>query len=214
VDVEPEAFPYMHVRTGRVAGVDGCVLMRIGFTGELSFELHVPAGYGLHVWQTLLERGRDLGVRPFGVEAQRILRLEKGHLIVGQDTDGLTGAYGAGLDGLVRLDKGDAAGLPELRWQHETRDGTRLVGLQTTQESLVPVEGSQLVDHDGLICGRVTSSRLSPALGRSVCLGQVEARFAEPGTRVTVRLLDGGTATAVVTEHLAQVDPEGRRLRG
>jgi len=214
VAVESEAFPYMHVRTGRVAGVDGCVLMRIGFTGELSFELHVPAGYGLHVWQTLLERGRDLGVRPFGVEAQRILRLEKGHLIVGQDTDGLTGAYGAGLDGLVRLDKGDAAGLPELRWQHETRDGTRLVGLQTTQESLVPVEGSQLVDHDGLICGRVTSSRLSPALGRSVCLGQVEARFAEPGTRVTVRLLDGGTATAVVTEHLAQVDPEGRRLRG
>jgi len=214
VAVEPEAFPYMHVRTGRVAGVDGCVLLRIGFTGELSFELHVPAGYGLHAWQTLLEQGRDLGVRPFGVEAQRILRLEKGHLIVGQDTDGLTGAYGAGLARLVKLDKDDSSGLPELRWQHERRDGVRLVGLQTTQESLVPAEGSQLIDDDGRICGRVTSSRMSPARGRSVCLGQVDARFAEPGTQVTVRLVDGGTATAVVTEHLAQVDPEGRRLRG
>lgn len=214
VAVEPEAFPYMHVRTGRVAGVDGCVLLRIGFTGELSFELHVPAGYGLHAWKTLLKQGRDLGVRPFGVEAQRILRLEKGHLIVGQDTDGLTGAYGAGLDGLVKLDKDDSSGLPELRWQHERRDGVRLVGLQTTQESLVPAEGSQLVDDDGRICGRVTSSRMSPARGRSVCLGQVDARFAEPGTQVTVRLVDGGTATAVVTEHRAQVDPEGLRLRG
>jgi len=214
VDIEAGAFPYMHVRTGRVAGVDGCVLLRIGFTGELSFELHVPAGYGLHVWEALLERGRDLGVRPFGVEAQRILRLEKGHLIVGQDTDGLTRAYGAGLDGLVKLDKDDFAGLPELKWQQELRDGPRLVGLRTTKRSLVPAEGSQLVDDDGGICGRVTSSRLSPALGRSVCLAQVDAAHAEPGNEVTVRLIDGGTATAVVTEHLAQVDPEGLRLRG
>lgn len=214
VAVDSVEFPYMHVRTGRVAGVDGCVLLRIGFTGELSFELHVPAGYGLHVWQTLLAQGRDLGVRPFGVEAQRVLRLEKGHLIVGQDTDGLTRAYGAGLDGLVKLDKPDSVGLPELRWQQGLRDGPRLVGLRTAQESLVPAEGSQLVDEKGRLCGRVTSSRLSPTSGRSVCLGQVDARLAEPGSRLMVRLVDGGTAAAVVTENLAQVDPEGARLRG
>ena len=213
VDIEPEAFPYMHVRTGRVAGVGGCVLWRIGFTGELSFELHVPAGYGLHAWETMLEKGRDLGVRPFGVEAQRILRLEKGHMIVGQDTDGLTQAYAAGLDGLVKLDKDDFAGLPELAWQREQRAGTRLVGLRTTRGSLVLAEGSQLVDDGGRICGRVTSSRLSPTLGRSVCLAQVDARLAEPGNEVTVRLVDGGTATAVVAAHLAQIDPEGLRLR-
>jgi len=88
-------------------------------TGELSYELHVPAGFGLHVWETLLERGRDLGVRAFGVEAQRILRLEKGHLIVGQDTDGLTGAFGAGLGGLVKLDKDDFISRPELGWQDQ-----------------------------------------------------------------------------------------------
>jgi len=214
VDLGSEAFPYMHVRTGRVAGVDGCVLWRIGFTGELSFELHVPAGFGTHVWETLLERGRDLQVRAFGVEAQRILRLEKGHLIVGQDTDGLTRAYGAALDGLVKLDKDDFAGLPELTWQHERRDGPRLVGLRTTDQALVPAEGSQLVDENGRICGRVTSSRMSPTLGRSVCLAQVEPAHAEPGSEVTVRLVDGGTAGGVVTEHLAQVDPEGVRLRG
>ena len=125
VDLSADAFPYMQVRTGTVAGAGECVLLRIGFTGELSYELHVPAGFGLHVWETLLARGADLGARPFGVEAQRILRLEKGHLIVGQDTDGLTRAASAGLAGLVKLDKADMAGRPELAWAAGRTDLSR-----------------------------------------------------------------------------------------
>ncbi|WP_028925246.1 2Fe-2S iron-sulfur cluster-binding protein [Pseudonocardia acaciae] len=210
VDLSAEAFPYMHVRTGRVAGVDDCVLWRIGFTGELSYELHVPAGYGLHVWEALLEHGADLGAAPFGVEAQRILRLEKGHLIVGQDTDGLTKAYNAGLDWAVKLDKPDFVGRPELAWQHERGDGSRLVGLTTLDPSVVPPEASQIVAGTRIV-GRVTSSRLSPTLGRAVCLGQLDATLAEPGTRVTVRLPGGGDVTAEVADHLAAVDPEGKR---
>ena len=213
IDLTPQAFPYMHVRTGRVAGVDGCVLWRIGFTGELSFELHVPASYGLHVWETLLDSGNDLGVRAFGIEAQRILRLEKGHLIVGQDTDGLTQAFSAGLDGLIRLDKGDFVGRSELVWQAEAAAESRLVGLHPNDASVVPEEGSQLIEA-GVICGRVTSSRWSPTLHRSICLAQVATEFAEPGTLVTVRLPDGRSVPATVTEHLASVDPEGARLRG
>ena len=214
VDVSAEAFPYMRVRTGTVAGVDGCVLWRIGFTGELGFELHVPAAYGLHVWETTLSLGADLGVRAFGVEAQRILRLEKGHLIVGQDTDGLTRPLSAGLGGLVSVDKDDAAGLPELAWQQQYGDGPRLVGLATSPASVVPPEGSQLLATDGTTCGRVTSSRLSPALGRSVLLAQVEASHAGPGRELRLRLPDGRTVGAVVTDGLAQLDPEGVRARG
>ena len=116
VDLSPDAFPYMRVRTGCIADVDDCFMWRIGFTGELSYEVHVPAAYGLHVWETLMQSGADLGVGPFGVEAQRILRLEKGHFIVGQDTDGLTGPYDVGLGRMVRLDKDDFAGKPELAW--------------------------------------------------------------------------------------------------
>ena len=97
VDLDPDAFRYMQVRTATVAGIRDCFMWRIGFTGELSFELHVPAGHGLHVWDALLEAGEDLGIKPFGVEAQRVMRLEKGHFIVGQDTDGLTKAPGVGL---------------------------------------------------------------------------------------------------------------------
>ncbi|MDN5860257.1 MAG: hypothetical protein L0H84_16735, partial [Pseudonocardia sp.] len=212
VDLAEDAFGYMNVRTGRVAGVDDCVLWRIGFTGELSYEVHVPASYGLHVWEALLEHGRDLGVRPFGVEAQRILRLEKGHFIVGQDTDGLTKAFGAGLDPLVKLDKPDFAGRPELAWQQQRGAPSKLVGVAPIDGSMVPPEASQIVSGT-TIRGRITSSRMSPTLGRSVCLAQVDAALAEPGTTLTVRLPDGRLLGARVTEHHAHVDPEGKRLR-
>jgi sarcosine oxidase subunit alpha len=212
VDLSEEAFGYMNVRTGRVADVDDCVLWRIGFTGELSYELHVPAAYGLHVWEALLEHGRDLGVTPFGLEAQRILRLEKGHLIVGQDTDGLTRAYSAGLDWAIKLDKDDFVGKPELVWQQESGGGSRLVGLQPVDGSVVPAEASQIVHRDRII-GRVTSSRMSPTLLRSVCLAQLAAAHAVAGTEVAVLLPDGRRIAARVTEHLAHVDPQGARLR-
>jgi sarcosine oxidase subunit alpha len=212
VDLSNESFGYMNVRTARIAGVDDCVLWRIGFTGELSYELHVPAAYGLHVWTELMDRGADLGAGPFGVEAQRILRLEKGHLIVGQDTDGLTRGFSAGLDWAIKLDKDDFAGKPELAWQAEAADGPRLVGLQPEDASVVPEEASQII-WQGRIAGRITSSRMSPTLGRSVGLALLDARLAEPGTRVTVRLPGGRHISARVTEHLAHVDPTGERMR-
>jgi sarcosine oxidase subunit alpha len=214
VDLSSEAFGYMNVRTGTVAGVQDCVLWRIGFTGELSYEIHVPAAYGLHVWERLIEAGADLGVVPFGVEAQRILRLEKGHFIVGQDTDGLTQAYTAGLDPLIKLDKADFVGKPELVWQAERGGYPQLVGLLPVDADVVPPEASQIITADGTIAGRITSSRMSPTLGRAICLGQVESGLAGAGTRVTVRLPDGRDVGAVVTAHHAQVDSEGEKQRG
>jgi sarcosine oxidase, subunit alpha len=212
VDLSNEAFPYMHVRTGTIAGVKDSVLWRIGFTGELSYELHVPASYGLHVWEMLLAQGADLGIAAFGVEAQRILRLEKGHFIVGQDTDGLTRAFSAGLDWAIKLDKDDFAGQPELAWQLEAGVAQKLVGLQPVDGSVVPEEASLIMDGTE-IAGRITSSRMSPTLGRSICLGQVDAHLAEPGTVVTVRLPSGRQIEAKVMPQHAHVDPDGGRMR-
>jgi sarcosine oxidase subunit alpha len=213
VDLAHEAFGYMHVRTGQIAGVGDCVLWRIGFTGELSYELHVPASYGLHVWETLLAAGRDIGVGPFGVEAQRILRLEKGHMIVGQDTDGLTQGFSAALDWAIKLDKDDFLGKPELAWQAAGNGHLRLVGLQPVDPAVVPPEASQIVADGTAIVGRVTSSRMSPALGRSICLAQLAAHLAAPGTRVTVLLPDGRRIPALVIDGLAHFDPDGERMR-
>jgi sarcosine oxidase subunit alpha len=218
VDLAPAAFPYMHVRQGTVAGVDSCFMWRIGFTGELSYELHVPAAFGLHVWEAFFDVGADLGLRPFGVEAQRIMRLEKGHFIVGQDTDGLTQGFATGLGPLVKLDKDDFAGRPELVWQQRRGDYPRLVGLQPLDPMCVPDEGCQIIERtDGgavRSVGRITSSRMSPTLRRSICLGFVAPHLSEAGSMVTVRLPDGADAQARVMEHHAHFDPEGARLRG
>lgn len=213
IDLSSESFGYMNVRTGDVAGVADVVLWRIGFTGELSFELHVPAGYGLHVWEELLRTGADLGVRPFGIEAQRILRLEKGHLIVGQDTDGLTQAFSAGLGWVVKLDKPDFAGSPELRWQQEAGPVTTLVALQPVDPTVVPPEASQIIGARSEILGRITSSRHSPTLNRSICLGQLLTEYAVPESKVRVLQPDGSVIEARVCSDAAHVDPEGERAR-
>jgi sarcosine oxidase subunit alpha len=213
IDISAEAFPYMRVRSATVAGVADCVVWRIGFTGELSFEIHVPASYGLHVWRALMEAGQDLGIGPFGVEAQRVLRLEKGHLIVAQDTDGLTRAYDAGLDGMVKLDKPNFVGRPELLWQSQRGAATRLVGLQPVDAGIVPPEASQIVRDGKHIIGRVTSSRMSPTLGRSICLAVLRADASEVGSQVTILINDGRLVEAKVMEQAAHVDPDGRRLR-
>jgi sarcosine oxidase subunit alpha len=112
----------------------------------------------------------------------------------------------------VNLDKGDFAGRPELLWQHEDGTGPRLVGLQPVDGSVVPPEASQIVAN-GRILGRITSSRMSPTLNRSVCLAQIDAAHATAGTEVTVQLPDGRPITARVTAQPAHLDPEGRRLR-
>ncbi len=215
VDLTPDSFGYMQVRQGTVAGVDDCIMWRIGFTGELSYEIHVPSGHGLHVWEQLLAEGDDLGVKPFGLEAQRIMRLEKGHFIVGQDTDGLTKMPTVGLNGLIKLDKDDFAGKAELSYALADDSGLpKLVAIQTADPSIVPEEASQIVRAGtNEILGRITSSRMSPTLKRSICLGQVASEAAAPGTTLTVVMTTGERITAKVMEHHAHFDPEGERLR-
>ena len=215
IDLDQAAFPYMNVRRGTIAGVQNCIAWRIGFTGELSYEIHVPSGRAVHVWEQLLEQGADLGVKAFGLEAQRIMRLEKGHFIVGQDTDGLSKAPVTGLNPLLKLDKDDWAGMPEVAWTMASGDHPVIVACQPDNGSVVPEEAAQILRAGTTeIVGRITSSRMSPTLNRSICLAQVTKEFADPGTSLEVLLISGERITATVQQHHAHFDPEGARLRG
>ena len=108
-DLSTKAFPYMACREAEVAEVPA-LLMRIGFVGETGWEIHFPAECGEYLWNKLLEAGKTFGIRPFGMEAQRLLRLEKRHVIVGVDTDALTNPYEAGMAWVAKLDKADFIG--------------------------------------------------------------------------------------------------------
>ena len=211
IDLSEEAFPYMSVREGVVAGVTAMV-MRIGFTGEMGYEIHVPAGWGLHVWDALMEAGRPHAIAAFGVEAQRIMRLESGHFIVGQDTDALTDPFMTGLERAVRSDKPDFLGKPSLARLRERGAKSRLVGYRMLDRDVIPQEGCQIVIPDptqpiGLgIVGRITSARYSPTLKASIGLCWLPADGSEAGTEFTVRVKGQLQAGKVVP--LPHYDPK------
>jgi len=141
------------------------------------------------------------------------MRLEKGHFIVGQDTDGLSKAPTTGLQPLIKLDKEDFAGKPEVAWSLE-EELPILVSVQKADSTIVPPEASQIVrPNTNEILGRITSSRYSPTLEKSIGLAQVPPSHASSGVELTVVLTSGERATAIVQEHHAHYDPEGARLR-
>ena len=208
LDLSPRKFRYMRARRGDVAGVPA-ILLRIGFVGETGWELHFPSEYGEHVWDALMEAGRDFGISPFGVEAQRILRLEKGHVIVNQDTDAVSNPLESGLGWAVRFDKDDFIGRAALAAARESGPENRLVGF-VMDDDYVPEDGVPVMSDAGPV-GRVTSARLSPTLGRGFGLAWVPVELAEDGSPIGIRV-DGRLARATVrTEPV--YDPEGGRLR-
>jgi sarcosine oxidase subunit alpha len=217
LDLSREAFSYMHIRLADVAGVP-CRVLRIGFTGELSYEIHVPSAQALHLWEALMEAGKEFDLRPFGVEAQRVLRLEKAHIIVSQDTDATTDPIAADLGWAVKLDKPDFLGKRSLvRLSHEG-PRQKLVGFKMVRPGLVPEEGLQCVRTPGNgkpeIIGYVTSSRHSPTLNETIGLCWLPTEIAEKeGAPFTIRMLDGAAFEQATVHHGPFYDPKGERLR-
>ena len=208
LDVSREGFGYLDAKRAHVAGVP-CLLLRIGFVGELGYELHFPSPYAEYVWDTVLERGADLGVTPFGLEAQRILRLEKQHILVGQDTDSESNVLGARMPWLVKFEKEDFVGKWALEHIREREPGEQLVGFEMT-DGVVPAEGGQVLV-DGRPAGRVTSARWSDELRKAIGLAWVPASLAEEGKLVAIKV-DGRSEYAAVRLR-PFFDPEGERLR-
>ncbi len=203
-DVSAEAFKYRDAQVLERAGVPTLAL-RIGFVGELGYELHFPSPAGEYLWGRLVAEG----ARPFGLEPQRVLRLEKGHVIVGQDTDSESNLFSAGMSWLPKLDKDDFVGKYALEHFAQREEKERLVGFMM-EEDILPAEGAQIVI-EGLPAGRVTSARRSEAVGAVIGLAWVPTDRAESGTRVEIRvdrLLRGARVT-----HGAFFDSAGARMR-
>lgn len=207
-DLGTRAFPYMACRRAEVAGVP-CRLLRIGFVGETGWEIHFPAEYGEYLWDLLLQAGQDFGIRPFGVETQRVLRLEKKHVIAGVDTDATSNPVAANLAWVAKLDKEDFIGKAAILEALSRTPRERLVSFRMT-DGQVPEDGAAIVE-DGQPVGRVTSARFSFANGKAIGLAWVPAALAADGQEIQVNV-DGQLAGAHLVAE-AFYDPEGTRLR-
>jgi sarcosine oxidase subunit alpha len=210
INLEDGEFPYLAVRSGHVAGV-AARLMRVGFVGELGYEIHVAAGCGPDVWQALLAAGVPRGLRPFGVEAQRVLRLEKGHFIVGQDTDGLTDPHEANAMWAVAMKKPFFVGQRSLRILQARGPRQKLVGIELGETARLPKECHLIIDK-GAIAGRVTSVTYSRALNKSIGLAMLSPDLAQVGRDIHIRI-DNGDMLAARVAAAPFYDPKNLRQK-
>jgi sarcosine oxidase subunit alpha len=212
LDLSGSAFPYLAVREAIVAGIPA-ILMRVGFVGEWGYEIHVPAEYAPALWDSLMEAGEPFNIRPFGVEAQRLLRLEKGHIIIGQDTDGLTTPTEANLEWAVKMDKPFFIGKRSLQITSKRLPKQKLVGFILNAEfNNTPPQECHLVIYNNEIAGRVTSMEFSPSLQRYIGLAYLKPELADKGNQFSIHLSDRSLVTATVTP-TPFYDPENLRQK-
>jgi sarcosine oxidase subunit alpha len=200
LDTGESSFPYLALREAKVLGVT-CRILRTGFVGEVGYEIHAPAHWAADLWDRILQVGASAGIRPFGVEAQRVLRLEKGHAIVSQDTDGLTTPYEAGMEWAVKQDKPFFVGGRSLQIVARKPLKRRLVGFTLPPDYRGPLPSEcHLVIERGEIVGRVTSIARSLTLQQAIGLAYVRPSQSSPGTRFQIRGEGGRMVEATVVE--------------
>jgi len=221
MDFSPQAFPFMGLREGMVAGMAARVF-RISFSGELAYEINVPSWHGLALWQAVMAAGKPFDLTPYGTETMHVLRAEKGYIIVGQDTDGTVTPQDLGMDWIVSKKK-DFIGRRSFSRADTARTGRKqLVGLLPQDRSFVAAEGAHLVADPQRAAwdpasgspsiGHVTSSYASPNVGGGFALALVADGRALTGRTVhcvTAR----GTVPMAVTSPVFY-DPEGKRRDG
>jgi len=221
IDFTNEAFPFMTYREGTIANIAARV-MRISYSGELAYEVNVPANVGRGVWEAIVAAGAEFGITPYGTEAMHILRAEKGYIIVGQDTDGSITPFDLGMGALVAKTK-DCLGKRSLTRSYTASVGRKeLVGLLTVDPSDVLPEGSQILA-EGMsgppanevasapvpMLGHVTSSYYSPILDRSIALALVKGGIGKMGEAISVDV-EGKPVAATIASPVFY-DPEGAR---
>lgn len=214
IDLSPDAFPHMTVRVGTISGVPTRI-HRVSFTGEVSYEIAVPAGFTAALWELFMELGRDLGVTPVGLESLMVMRTEKGYLHVGSDTDGATVPDDIGFGDMARKNVGDFVGKRSLgRAEPMRQDRFQLIGLESLAGNVLPVGGHLLsaavktlpADSEG----HVTSTYWSPSLNRPVAMAMLKRGRARMGETLNVYAQGQWYPVNVVEPKF--YDPQGERL--
>jgi sarcosine oxidase subunit alpha len=180
-----------------VAGFAASII-NVRFVSDLAYEIHAPAQAMNHIWQALFDAGQSVGIKPFGVDTQRLLRLEMGHFIIGHDTDGLTQPLEAGLKWALADDKTFYIGQRSLQIQEKKPLKKQLVGFTLVNPPAVLPDECCLVMRESQIVGRITSVAHSPTFGKIIGLAYVAAEDVAAGSRFTIRHQNGTDIIATV----------------
>ena len=207
-DLSTETFPYMAAPQGRIADIPA-LMLRIGFVGEMGYEIHVPAEYGTALWNGIMEAGQSYGIAPFGVDTQRLLRLEKKHVIIGQDTDALSNPLEADMSWIVHFKKRDFIGKAALQRIQQRGLQNKLVGFIMNEEARVE-DGCSIVQN-GQSVGRVTSFRYSPTVDSGIGMAWVPQAMGADSTPLLIHTATGNASASVHNQPF--YDPDSVKLK-
>jgi aminomethyltransferase len=208
-DLSNEALAYFRFIETSVAEVP-MLVSRTGYSGELGYEFYYDRDYAEHVWDSVLEAGGDLGIRPCGLGALRSVRMEKKYPLYGLDVSEETSPLEAGLRWAVDLDKDGFVGQEALNQQEETGIGRLLLGVEFADDAFLPAIGDE-VRADGQPVGAVTSSDTGHFLGRTLAMAYVPPDLV--GATVTVTSTEAGDSADGTVADRPFYDPEGTRVR-
>ena len=214
LNLSDENFPHMSFKEAQIGKIK-CRVMRISFTGELSYEINVQANYGKSLWEQCMEAGKEFNITPYGTETMHLLRAEKGFIIVGQDTDGTMTPIDLQMDWIVSKKKYDFIGKRSLYRSDTMReDRKHLVGLATDDPKEVLEEGAQIVSELNQspvqMLGHVTSSYFSPNLNKSIALAVVRGGKSMMGKKLFIPM-ESRTINVTVTDSVF-LDKQNERL--
>ena len=215
LDVSRETLPFMQWADGILGGFPVRVY-RISFSGELSYEIAVPASHGLAFWQACVDAGKSLNAMPYGTEALHVMRAEKGFIMIGDETDGTVIPQDLGLSWAISKKKPDFLGKRGQERPHlASPDRWKLMGFETLDGSVIP-DGAYIVadgsNENGQrnTQGRVTSTYHSPTLGKGIAMGLLRHGPDRMGEVVSFNTVTGGTVEARVVSPVFY-DPEGEK---
>jgi sarcosine oxidase subunit alpha len=205
MDVSAEALPFMQWAEGKIGGFDARVF-RISFSGELSYEIAVPAGQGRAFWDALMEAGEEFGIMPYGTETLHILRAEKGFIMIGDETDGTVIPQDLNLQWALSKKKEDYLGKRAHTRSHMADPNRwKLVGLEAVDGSVLPDGAYAIADGDNAngqrnTQGRVTSTYYSQTLEKGIAMGLVHKGPNRLGEVLEFNKVDGTTVSAKIVD--------------
>jgi len=214
LDLSDENFPHMSFKEDKLENIN-CRIMRISFTGELSYEINIESKYGHSLWKMCIEAGKEFNLTPYGTETMHLLRAEKGFIIVGQDTDGTMTPSDLQMDWIVSKKKYDFIGKRSLYRSDTIReDRKQLVGLLTDDPKEILEEGAQIVSDVKTkpidMLGHVTSSYFSPNLNKSIALAVVRSGKTMKGQKLIIPM-ENKNINVTVSDTIF-LDKENKRL--
>ncbi len=209
-DFSNQAFPWLSAQKIDI-GLAPSIAMRMNFVGELGWELHHPIEYQNHIFDKLMEAGKGLGVKPFGIRAMDSLRIEKTYKLVGTEMSIEYAAYESGLDRFVHLNKGNFIGRDALvKWQQDGFDN-KMVTLEVFDINDADALGNNAIYSNGKVVGRATGGNYGFRVKKSLAIAMVKPKYSKIGTVLEMDILDKKHKVVVIED--SPYDPINEKIR-